>query len=66
MKDLSKITRSTSIHGLTGRRLATDRVGKMPRCAGLSRWRALENGQFRALVAAPQHQNRFKGGARSC
>ena len=61
MKDPSNTRRSTSIHGITRALVPADRVRKAPRCTGrVSRWRALEHEQFRALVAAPSDQGRSK------
>jgi hypothetical protein len=66
MKDPSNVRCSTSIQGITRALVPANRVGKVRRRAGLSRWRALEHKEFRALVAAPKHQDRSKGGSRSC
>jgi heme-degrading monooxygenase HmoA len=65
MKDPSNIRRSTSIHGITPALVPADRAGKARRRVSVSRWRALEDEQFRALVASPKHQNGSKRGSGS-
>ena len=67
MKDPSNIRRSPSIHGRMRVLRAGDDVPKpRRRPVNLSRWRALEHEQFRALVAAPPDEGRSKGGSRPC
>lgn len=66
MNRLSNTRRCTPIRGITLPRVPVDRVGKTRRRVSLSRWRALEHDHFRALVAAPEYQDRSNGGSRSC
>ena len=66
LKNPSNVDRSADLLHSTGRlRLRADRESNA-RAGGVSRWRALEHKQFRALTAAPRRQSRSKGDITSC
>jgi hypothetical protein len=57
-----------SLQRRQGKRLSSlpGGVTAPPRGKGMSRWRALEREQFRALIASPFSQDRPEGGSKSC
>jgi hypothetical protein len=65
MKNPSNRRRSTPLHDITRALAPAARRGKTRRRVGLSRWKALEHEQFRALIAPPALHARSKGGSRS-
>lgn len=62
MKDSSNVRRSTSKRAVTRARNRADRLGKTQRSVSVSRWRALEHEQFRALVASPREPDQSNEG----